>query len=55
MAVSPNQSSIHKQPRRTILEEEIERIEAANLDEEAKETEYCIKGYDFNVSMLLWH
>ena len=36
--------------QKTILEEEDERMEAADPNEEAKETNYCIKGYDFNVS-----
>ena len=50
--MSPHQSSIHKQPRRSILDEEIERIEQASMDEEAVETEYCIKGYDWMVSVI---
>lgn len=47
MAISPHQSSSYKQPRRSIFEEEMERISQANQDEEAYETDYCIKGYDF--------
>ena len=33
------------------MEEEIERIEAATAEEEATETEFCIKGYDYDVSV----
>ena len=40
-------SLISKQPVRSILEEEAERIVAEVSMEEAHETDYCIKGYDF--------
>ena len=45
-------SSVSKHPLRSIVEEETERIENAKAEEEAKETDYCIKGYDFNVSVI---
>ena len=43
-------SSISKQLQKTILEEEMDRIESELPDEEAREIEFCIKGYDYAVS-----
>ena len=39
--------------QRQIIDEEIERIKATKSSDEARETEICIKGYDFMVSQAL--
>ena len=39
--------------QRQIIDEEIERIKATKSSDEARETEICIKGYDFMVSQTL--